>query len=102
VKRIAELEAELAELQAAGENATEEIHSSCRRFFEENIRLKTLLRYKGVDENTIETWNPGATEDTESENRDQALHVNAVLVFTNLSCSSANAIGYAATTWLYW
>jgi hypothetical protein len=54
----AELESRLRNLQSEGVKATQEVQLSARRVVQDNLRLKALLRSKGVDEHTINTWTP--------------------------------------------
>jgi hypothetical protein len=54
----AELESRLRRLQSEGIKATQEVQLSTRRVVEDNLRLKALLRFEGVDEHTINTWTP--------------------------------------------
>lgn len=54
----AELESRLRRLQYEGIKATQEVQLSARRVVEDNLRLKALLRFEGVDEHTINTWTP--------------------------------------------
>jgi hypothetical protein len=54
----AELESQLRQLQFEGIKATKEVQLSARRVVEDNLRLKALLRFKGVNEETINTWTP--------------------------------------------
>jgi hypothetical protein len=63
----ASLEAKLIELQARGVQATKEVQQSARRVVEENVRLKALLRYVGVNDFMIETWTPDSTEQSPQE-----------------------------------
>ena len=39
-----------------GIQATREVQLAARRVARENVRLRQLLRHKGVDEDTISTW----------------------------------------------
>jgi hypothetical protein len=59
---IADLEGKLAQLQREGITATKEVQASARRVDQDNIRLRALLRYTGVDDNTINTWTPEGTK----------------------------------------
>jgi hypothetical protein len=54
----AELRSKLQQLQSEGIKATQEVQLSARRVVEDNLRLKALLRFKGVDDHTINTWTP--------------------------------------------
>jgi hypothetical protein len=45
-------------LECRGVEATKEVQLAARKVGQDNIRLKALLRYKGVDEDTIRTWTP--------------------------------------------
>jgi hypothetical protein len=54
----ASLESRLRRLEADGIKATQEVQSAARKVVEDNLRLKALLRVKGVDEHTIDTWRP--------------------------------------------
>ena len=57
----------MIELQARGVQATKEVQQSARRVVEENVRLKALLRYVGVNDFMIETWTPDSTEQSPQE-----------------------------------
>lgn len=63
----ASLAARLNELQAQGVQATKEVQQSARRVVEDNMRLKALLRYVGVNDYMIETWTPDAIEQSPQE-----------------------------------
>jgi hypothetical protein len=52
------LESRLRHLETEGIKATQEVQAAARKVVEDNLRLKALLRFKGVDEDTIETWRP--------------------------------------------
>lgn len=54
----ADLESRLRRLESEGIKATQEVQAAARKVVEDNLRLKALLRCKGVDEHTINTWTP--------------------------------------------
>jgi hypothetical protein len=54
----ADLESRLRRLESEGIKATQEVQVAARKVVEDNLRLKALLRCKGVDEHTINTWTP--------------------------------------------
>jgi hypothetical protein len=68
---IADLEEKLRDLQREGVKATKEVQASARRVVQDNIRLRALLRYKGVDDDTVNAWTPeGMTHEQESPPRE--------------------------------
>jgi hypothetical protein len=59
---VADLEEKLRHLQHKGVEATKEVQASARRVVKDNVRLRALLRAKGVDDATIDTWTPEGME----------------------------------------
>ncbi|KAH9216590.1 hypothetical protein DL95DRAFT_522669 [Leptodontidium sp. 2 PMI_412] len=53
---VTDLERSLRELREQGVQATIEVQLSARRVARENVRLRQLLRYFGVDENVVHSW----------------------------------------------
>lgn len=79
-KYTAELESKLRHLQSEGIKATLEVQAAARKVFEDNLRLKALLRSAGIDEPTINTGTPRGAISNPSPAEGQSTSTTVCLV----------------------
>jgi hypothetical protein len=76
----AELESKLRHLQSEGIKATLEVQAAARKVFDDNLRLKALLRSAGIDEPTINTGTPRGAISNPSPAEGQSTSTTVCLV----------------------